>query len=92
MNLKRLLLIKENKISQIKKFRTFFFMYGKMQEFGCTETIPFIHISVVWGWHNACFHILPTPPHPIWSADGSETSLFIDMAGDTPFLSVVPMK
>ena len=39
-------------------------MYGKMQEFGCTETIPFIHISVVWGWHNAFFHTLLTPILP----------------------------
>ena len=33
-------------------------MYGKMQESGLTEIIPFIYISTIWGPYPVFFHIL----------------------------------
>ena len=90
MNLKRLLLIKENKISQIKKFRTFSLCMGRCKNLGALK--PFLSYTSQL-CEAGIMHVFTfSPPHPIWSADGSETSLFIDMAGDTPFLGVVPMK
>ena len=45
LNIKTLLLIKENHISQVKEFNTYF-TYGKMQESGLTET--FHRTSPIW--------------------------------------------
>ena len=42
LNIKILLLIKENQICQVKEFST---LYGKMQESGLTEIIPLICTS-----------------------------------------------
>ena len=53
LNIKRLLLIKENQIFQIKEFSVFVCVcvcvciYGKIQESGPTEIIHFICISAI---------------------------------------------
>ena len=47
LNIKRLLLIKENQISQVKGFRAF--LYGKIQEPGLTEIFPFTGTSPISG-------------------------------------------
>ena len=50
-------------ISQVKKFS--FSMYGKMQESGLTEIIPFICISAIWGQRLLVFsaHLREQPQH-----------------------------
>jgi len=52
---KRLLLIKENQISQVKKFSTFLCMGGCKKESGLTEIIPFISVSAIRGQHLMFF-------------------------------------
>ena len=93
MNLKRLLLIKENKISQIKKFRAFLCM-GRCKNLGALK--PFLsYTSQLCGAGIMHFFTLSSPPsHPPWHTHiwSAVTSLFIDMAGNTPFFSVVSMK
>ena len=37
-------------------------MYGKMQEFGLIEIIPFMCISVIWGQYPVCLKSLPDFP------------------------------
>ena len=56
-NIKRLFLIKGNQISQVKEFSTC--LYGKLQESGPIEIIPFICISAI-----LCFF-------PSWAPLGS---------------------
>ena len=55
LNIKKLLLIKGNKISIIKKFRAFL-MYRKMQESVFIEVIPLICTSAIWGRHPVFLH------------------------------------
>ena len=55
LNIKKLLLIKGNKISIIKEFRAFL-MYRKMQESVFIEVIPLICISAIWGRHPVFSH------------------------------------
>ena len=46
---KRLLLITESLVSQVKEFGAF--LYGKMQRSGLTEIVPLIFTSAIWGQH-----------------------------------------
>ena len=55
LNIKRLLLIKENQISQVKEFSTFLCMGGCKKESGLTEIIPFISVSAIRGQHLMFF-------------------------------------
>ena len=52
LSIKRLLLIKENQISQVKEFNPFLCI-GEMEESRLTKIIPFIGISAIWGLHPA---------------------------------------
>ena len=54
LNIKKLLLIKGNKVSIIKEFRAFL-MCRKMQESVFTEVIPLICISAIWGRYPCFF-------------------------------------
>ena len=55
LNIKTLLLIKENRILQVKEFRTYP-TYGTMQESGLTEI--FRRTSPIWRPVSCAFHIL----------------------------------
>ena len=112
-NIKRLLLIKEVQISQIKELSDFICM-GRCKISWLTEIIPFVCILAIWGQCPASFHISLSSSVLARSASNSMaigqqalfflgvlwaqkfifgrleqlmavTSLFIDMAGNTPF-------
>ena len=52
-NVKRILLIKENQVSQgLQRFS----VYGKIQESGLTEIIPLICTSAIWGQYPVFSH------------------------------------
>ena len=112
LNIKRLLLIKGNQISQFKEFS--FSMYGKMQESGFTDIIPFAPVSAIWGqylflshpellrarsreWLQSAGSSRSTSPSWVPLGSGTHgggldslmtvTSLFTDMAGNSPFLT-----
>ena len=59
LNIKRLLLLKENWTSQVKEFSAFPCM-GKIQESGLPEVIPLTYTSAIWGQHPG----LSLPEHP----------------------------
>ena len=60
-------------------------MYGKMQEFGLTEIIPFICISVIWGQYPPAF-LKSLPDFP----DNSNSKESACNAGGTGDLSLIP--
>ena len=53
-NIKRLLLIKESQISQVKEFCAFS-EYGKIRESGLTEIMRLICTSAIWGQNPVLF-------------------------------------
>ena len=71
-------------------------MYGKMQEDGFTEIIPFIYISAIWGLYSVFFHILSSfgAHHREWLQSlwlkslMTVTSLFADRAGNIPLITI----
>ena len=64
-NIKRLLLIKENRTSQVNEFSRFS-MYGKMQKPGFPEIIPLLCTSALWGQHPVFSHPEPPQGAPLW--------------------------
>ena len=59
-------------------------MYGKMQEFGLIEIIPFMCISVIWGQYPVCLKSLPDFPGDSNSKESACN------AGGTGDLSLIP--
>ena len=57
LNIKRLLWIKRNQITQVKELNNFLCI-GRRKSPGLTEIIPFICISTLWGQYPVFFHIL----------------------------------
>ena len=100
LNNKRLLFIKENQISQVKEFSDCLCMRrGKSLD---SLKSFFICVSAVWGQSPVFHHreglqpdpsivFLPGCPRELESLI-TVTSLFIDMARNTPFLTPDPQK
>ena len=58
LNIERLLLIKENQISQVKEFSVYYSVYEKIQQSGLTEIVHLICIAAILGPVSYLFHIL----------------------------------
>ena len=116
-NIKRLLLTKENQISQVIQC---LFLCEQIQEPGLTEVISFIYISAIWGQFLMLFtHTHSSSQCSPWGvaeAAGQQvlfflgglqaqkftfggmellmtaTYLFVDMAGNIPFLTTLVLR